>query len=423
MPDMSSRGSAPAAGRAVAPLAAGDDVIARRATPPGLLEKAMTRVGRVLVRAGLPPRWLGWNSILTDRPLDRPDTDARVEILQPAARARAPLPRNVADRAALSDDAGWWGYSRRDVPDRPVAPTCLVRIEKATVVAFRSDRKANYEVGILDGRGRAIHLPQTRFLPGHATLLRRAPPTRRIARATWIAERCYDNHSHWLTAHLPKLLFLRERGLLAHLVLPGRRPPGIDASLAAVGFDAGSWTEMDPMTALEVDELTVLTTDRFRPALLEAVRAAHPPGSAPRSPFRRVLISRGSARGRKLIEEDAIREGLRPLGFERVEMERLGYCDQVRLMQETALLLAPHGAGLTNMIFCAPGTHVVEIAEPGYPNPNFYALAAAMGHPYWLIDAKGVGPGHALDRDLSVAPEAVLDVIARIRSEIETEIE
>ena len=42
-----------------------------------------------------------------------------------------------------------------------------------------------------------------------------------------------------------------------------------------------------------------------------------------------------------------------------------------------------------------------------------------MGHPYWLIDAKGVGPGHALDRDLSVAPKAVLDTVARIRAEIE----
>ena len=71
------------------------------------------------------------------------------------------------------------------------------------------------------------------------------------------------------------------------------------------------------------------------------------------------------------------------------------------------------------MIFCAAGTHVVEIADTGYPNPNFYALAAAMGHPYWLIDAKGVGPGHALDRDLSVAPKAVLDTVARIRAEIE----
>ena len=40
-----------------------------------------------------------------------------------------------------------------------------------------------------------------------------------MARATWITERVYDNHSHWLTAHLPKLLMLRARGELGDVVL------------------------------------------------------------------------------------------------------------------------------------------------------------------------------------------------------------
>ncbi len=398
------------------PEAHGDAVMPRRGTPPGRMEKAARRFGRILVRLGMPPRRLGWHAIVTEAPLERAG-DPRVEILQPAARATAPLPRNIPDRTMLSADPGWWGFSRREVPDRAVAPTCLVRIENATIVAFRSDLKNDYEIGILDGRGRAIHLPQMRFGPRHAELLRRRPPTRRVARATWIAERCYDNHSHWLTSHLPKLLFLCERGLLGDLAIPGRRSATIDASLAALGFDPGGWTSADPMTALEVDELTVLTTDRFRADLLAPVRAAHLPATPPR-PSRKVLISRRGARGRQLLGEEAMWEDLRARGFERVEMERLDYAAQVRLMQETALMLAPHGAGLTNMIFCAPGTHVVEIADTGYPNPNFHALASAMGHPYWLIDAEGVGPGHALDRDLKVAPEAVLDVVARIEAEM-----
>ena len=414
----SSAGQDPAAAGRKAPLtASNEDVIPLRTTKPGRLEKGLTRLGRILVRAGLPPRWLGWNSIITDWPLDRPDMDGRVEIVQSAVRATAPLPCNIPDRGALCDDPGWWGFSRRDVPDRPVAPTCLVKIRNATVVAFRSDFKNDYEIGILDGRGRAIHLPQMRFGPRHAKLLRRRPPTQHVARATWIAERCYDNHSHWLTSHLPKLLFLRERGLLDNLAMPGRRSATIEASLALLGFNPATWTSADPMTALRVDELTVLTTDRFRAGLLEPVRDAHLPKTPPR-PFRKVLISRRSAKGRKLLGEDAMWEDLRDRGFERVEMERLDYAAQVRLMQETALMLAPHGAGLTNMIFCAPGTHVVEIADTGYPNPNFYALASAMGHPYWLIDAEGVGPGHALDRDLKVAPEAVLDVVTRIEAEL-----
>ncbi len=50
-------------------------------------------------------------------------------------------------------------------------------------------------------------------------------------------------------------------------------------------------------------------------------------------------------------------------GFEAIFMEDLSLAEQIRLMGETAVLLAPHGAGLTNMMFCAPGTQVVEIAD------------------------------------------------------------
>ncbi|MDZ7757189.1 glycosyltransferase 61 family protein [Rhodohalobacter sp.] len=48
-------------------------------------------------------------------------------------------------------------------------------------------------------------------------------------------------------------------------------------------------------------------------------------------------------------------------------------------MQQAEIVVAPHGAAITNVIFLSPGTHVVEIADLSFPNPNFYALASAMG--------------------------------------------
>jgi capsular polysaccharide biosynthesis protein len=85
-------------------------------------------------------------------------------------------------------------------------------------------------------------------------------------------------------------------------------------------------------------------------------------------------------------------------------------------MGETEAIVAPHGAGLTNMIFCPHGATIVEIADVAYPNPNFYALASALGHDYRIVGARGVGPGHALDRDLSVDPEEVISALGRVGS-------
>jgi capsular polysaccharide biosynthesis protein len=83
-------------------------------------------------------------------------------------------------------------------------------------------------------------------------------------------------------------------------------------------------------------------------------------------------------------------------------------------MQETRVLFAPHGAGLTNMMFCHEGTHVVEIADLGFPNPNFYALACAMGLPYWLLAGDGLGDVHPLEKDLRVEPRLVEEVLEQL---------
>jgi hypothetical protein len=69
------------------------------------------------------------------------------------------------------------------------------------------------------------------------------------------------------------------------------------------------------------------------------------------------------------------------------------------------------------MLFMTEGAHVVEIANPRYPSPAFYALAAALGLRYWLVwgtpsDARGPD---ALD--VEVDPRHVEVVLEAIRRE------
>jgi capsular polysaccharide biosynthesis protein len=168
-----------------------------------------------------------------------------------------------------------------------------------------------------------------------------------------------------------------------------------------------------PGERVRFGRLTLLETDRFRPELIRSVRDGFArPGAA----RRRVFVTRRSARGRRLREEEALLAALAPRGFEAVAMETLTFDQQVSLMGETEAIVAPHGAGLTNMIFCPPGATVVEIADADYPNPNFYALAAALVHDYRIVGARGIGSGHALDRDLSVDPDHVVAALGALGS-------
>jgi capsular polysaccharide biosynthesis protein len=322
------------------------------------------------------------------------------------------LPANIARREDLSPEASWFGYAMRDVPDRPLSGAALAQLSNMRAVAYRDGPKRNYTPALVGADGIALRLPQIAARPAHAERLRKAP-RRRLDRGVWLAERVFDNYSHWLTAHLPKLVLLRDLGLAEGVILPAERPTFVDASLRHLGIEPDAQPQFDSDTVLEVRSLTVPVTDRFDPRLLRPVRTAFEvPCAGP--PNRKVLISRVRARGRKLLEEDMLWPALEARGFERVCMEDLDFDGQRRLMAETGCLVAPHGAGLTNMMFCPEGADVLEIADPAYPNPNFYALACAMGHRYWLLPAEGRGTGHALGRDLSVEPDVLLAMVDRM---------
>lgn len=336
------------------------------------------------------------------------------ETVHPASVAANPLPANVSSRNDLPDDRGWWGFSFRDVPCRPSAETFIATLPDCRVVWYRDPAKANdFYPAVLAGDSTALDIRELRFRPPHEDVLRRLRDRRQLHRATWIVERVYHNHSHWLTAHLPKLLLLRERDALDDVLLPAERTPAIDSSLRLAGFDPGRFRTFEGDTPLEVDELTLLGTDRFRPELVRLVPQALGIDRAARG-RRKVFISRAKAGRRRLLNEDEIWRLLEPEGFERVCMEDLAFDAQVALMGESAVLLAPHGAGLTNMMFCPPGADIVEIADPGFPNPNFYALACALRHRYWIVPARSSGTGHPLEKDLLADADAVGTILRRL---------
>ncbi|WP_168203200.1 glycosyltransferase family 61 protein [Marinobacter fonticola] len=335
----------------------------------------------------------------------------RYETVHPEAVEKNALPVNFSSPDELPDDQGWWGYSFRDVPKRVSGETFIATVPNCLITWYRNPAQENdFYPAILNQDARAFDMREVRFRPMHAETLRKSPEPAKLKKATWFIERVYHNHSHWLTAHLPKLLLLRKKGMLGQVLLPPERSPAIDGSLRMLGLKPEDFQTYDPARPLFVEELTIMGTDRFRPDLLRLVPEAYGVHEAP-EPQRKVFISRLNAARRRLVNEEDIWALLEPQGFERVLMEEMTFEDQVRLMRETAVLVAPHGAGLTNMLFCPKGTHIVEIADLSFPNPNFYALASALGHRYSLARAESLGDVHPLEKDLKVDPARVSEIL------------
>ena len=370
------------------------------------------------VQIGLNPRIFGHRyqqreslrEHIERKQLDVPE-NGRVRVVHRSKVASNPLPLNIPDREALPKDRGWWGYSFWDVPKRESGETIVAPLPNCRVVPSRNDI-GEFWATILTEDDRALELRELSFRSWQAPFIRTLEAVR-LKRATWVVERVYDNYSHWLTAHLPKLLMLREEGLDSEVILPATLAPAVEASLRLFGMPPENYKRFDTRKSLQVEELTVVSSDRFHPELLKLV-ARHCPVPFAGNPKRRVFISRTGATRRRLLNEDELWPHLEKAGFERVRMEMLDFGEQVKLMRETAVLVAPHGAGLTNMMFCPRGTHIVELADLSFPNPNFYAVASALRLNYWLLRAEGRGDVHPLEKDLWMDPRILQDILNQI---------
>jgi hypothetical protein len=76
---------------------------------------------------------------------------------------------------------------------------------------------------------------------------------------------------------------------------------------------------------------------------------------------RRIVVSRGNSNTRRWLNEDECMKTLNSLGFKIIDPSKLSLSQQVDAFSNAEIILGPHGAGLTNIMFCNPGTKVIEI--------------------------------------------------------------
>ncbi len=88
----------------------------------------------------------------------------------------------------------------------------------------------------------------------------------------------------------------------------------------------------------------------------------------------KVYVTRASRGTRLPVDEDKLIEALQVRGFSCVSLETLTVIEQANLMATASTVIAPHGAGLSNITFCNPGTRIVEIFGD-YVVPCYWALS------------------------------------------------
>jgi capsular polysaccharide biosynthesis protein len=95
----------------------------------------------------------------------------------------------------------------------------------------------------------------------------------------------------------------------------------------------------------------------------------------------KLFITRKLAKKRKFLNEQEVANWIVAQGFELVALEDLCIGDQAQLFYNARIIVAQHGAGLTNLLYCQDA-HVIEI----FSAPNTH-----LNHYSGLCEAKQLG--------------------------------
>jgi capsular polysaccharide biosynthesis protein len=98
--------------------------------------------------------------------------------------------------------------------------------------------------------------------------------------------------------------------------------------------------------------------------------------------YEKIYISRTQSDSRPLINESILEEILENNGYKILHMELLSIEEQIKAVSSCKVIIAPHGAGLTNMVFAKRGCRIVELIPNKYMVPLFRQLAIDCGHYY-----------------------------------------
>ena len=225
------------------------------------------------------------------------------------------------------------------------------------------------------------HLPRPRHTPLTVAVLTTGP---------------HHNYYHWMIEALPRLDLYERSGVSIDCFYAPVRTRFQRESLDLLGISPERILPATRQTHLAPARL-VASSFTGSPSLaktdyLSRRLGLHAGLLAGRS--RRIFIARAGRRARAIANEKELLRSLEPLGFERLRLEAMPLVEQVSLFQQAECVVGPHGAGLTNLMFCRPGTQVIEIGTPYRPWSCFYEISHHRGLAYHLHLATPVQISH-----------------------------
>lgn len=203
---------------------------------------------------------------------------------------------------------------------------------------------------------------------------------------------------HWMFDAIPKLSMLKNSGMfdeIDYFLVPTYEFPYTKQYLDHFGIHEDRIIDEENEPHIQADSLLVCSEVR--------IHDHHPKWACDflYNSFKElfngargnklIYIARGdAARSRKVLNESALISLLESHGFEIHFLSKLSVADQARLFNSARMIVAVHGGGLSNVVYCEPGTALLEIFPDHYVRHYYYDLCHKrdMVYDYLLCESE-----------------------------------
>ncbi|MEO1198857.1 MAG: glycosyltransferase family 61 protein [Pseudomonadota bacterium] len=200
----------------------------------------------------------------------------------------------------------------------------------------------------------------------------------------------FHNYCHWTQESLSSAYyFIQNLSGLDNVILPNVDNGWQRSGLHALGFDVNHrpWLAKGQYQFESLEFLNSSDHSRARNILwsknlieiVERLRSVAMRQQKQVEPIEKIFVSRRDSDRRKFSNTDWLLSKLEFMGFQEVNLTSITLLEQVQLFSQAKSIVALHGAGLVNSIYCYPGTKIVEIQPPGLTSSNFIRLSVQFG--------------------------------------------
>lgn len=215
----------------------------------------------------------------------------------------------------------------------------------------------------------------------------------------YVSVKCLANYYHWMADLLPRIELIRQSGIpLDSIDKFIMNPTGLKIqaeTLKFLGIPPEKIWVCEESIQVKAKELIIPSLtgsiwymskwvcDFLRQQFLPVAKQKQAGKASPE----KIYICRES-KYRRILNEPEVIAALSQAGFEIIRLESCSFIEQVALFASAKVVMSAHGSGLTNIVFCQPGTKVLELFASSYVVRFYWKLSnlVDLGYYYLIFD-------------------------------------